>query len=84
MAIRHSQERILFYAVGSGNGLKGVVSGGPGHKKEVDPKKMLLFCDKKGHQTESRNCSGPDGIDNEDYSSCKREATDGCDEDGSI
>ena len=47
IAIRHSRGRILFYTAGSRNGLERVVSGGPGHKKEVAPKKNTLFCYRK-------------------------------------
>ena len=44
IAIRHSRGRILFYTAGSRNGLERVVGDGPGHKKEVVPKKNILFC----------------------------------------
>ena len=43
IAIRHSQGRILFYTAGSRNGLERVAGAGPGHKKEVVPKKKTLF-----------------------------------------
>ena len=44
IAIRHSRGGILFYTAGSRNGLEGVVGEGPGHKKEVVPKKDRVFC----------------------------------------
>ena len=47
IAIRHSRGRILFYTAGSRNGLERVVGVGPGHKKEVVPKKKTLFCYRK-------------------------------------
>ena len=43
IAIRHSQERLLFYTAVSRNRLERVGGHGPGHKKEVDPKKKKLF-----------------------------------------
>ena len=44
IAIRHSRGGILFYTAGSRNGLERVVGDGPGHKKEVVPKKKTCFC----------------------------------------
>ena len=44
IAIRHSRGRILFYTAGSRNELERVAGVGPGHKKEVVPKKKTLFC----------------------------------------
>ena len=43
IAIRHSRGRILFYTTGSRNGLERVVGDGPGHRKEVVPKKNTCF-----------------------------------------
>ena len=43
IAIRHSRGRILFYTAGSRNGLERVAGIGPGHKKEVVPKKNTFF-----------------------------------------
>ena len=38
---------IPFFTVGSRKGLKSVVGHGPGGKKDVDPKKKILFCYRK-------------------------------------
>ena len=78
IAIRHSRRRILVYTAGSRNGLERVVGHGPGHKKEVDPKKKTLFCYRKiywGRQTGWKTRPGSAGSDNEVIWSCKRRVT---------
>ena len=43
IAIRHLQGRILFYTAGSRNGLERAAGHGAKHKKEVVPKKKILY-----------------------------------------
>ena len=47
IAIRHWRETILFYTAGSRNGLEGVDTVASIHKKEVVPRKKILFCYRK-------------------------------------